>query len=600
MKKIMLGNEAIAWGLMHANVDVVSGYPGTPSSEILKNFQGITEQAGLDVFAEWSANEKIGFEVAYAAAISNKRTCATMKQVGLNVASDALMSAAYIGVKGAMVLVSADDPGFHSSQTEQDSRAFAKYAQIPVFDPTDPQDAYKLTKAAVELSDKFEAIVMLRPVTRVCHSRQVVTMDDEVNFQPNKGKFKRDIGRWAAVPRGPRLGQAHALLEKNQAIAEYNWDNFIEPRTKELSGKGTLIVTSGTCHGFVLDTLDDINQKHDILKIDMPYPLPIEKMLSWMDQYDQVLVIEEPHPVIEEQLRSPKIKGKLTKDVYNIDEVTSDRVLDALRSVGLYQGENIYAAEEYQGEIPGRVPQLCPGCPHRDIFYAAKKVFKKRAVFPSDIGCYTLGLNQKAIDSILCMGASISMASGLSIAEPGKVVVASIGDSTFMHSGVSALLSAVYNKSRFILMILDNSTTAMTGRQPTMEKHPDIDIKKLVEGMGIKPLEYVYDKDLNKSISFLEEVKAAYEQNHDGPTVAVIREFCVLDKPMALKHLPGIFATTDVEQCDSCDRCLTEYRCPPFYTNADGKVEIDPILCVGCGACLDVICHTDTFIPTDG
>ena len=596
MKQIILGNEAIAWGLIHANVDVVSGYPGTPSSEILKTYQLIRDKHGIDAFAEWASNEKVGFEVAYAASISGKKSAATMKQVGVNVASDAIYSAAYIGNKGAMLLIAADDPGFHSSQTEQDSRVFAKTAQLPVLDPCDPQDAYDLTKAGVELSEKFEITTILRPVTRVCHSRQGVIMDDEINFQPNVGKFKRDIPRWAAVPRGPRLGQGYELLEKVEAMKDYNWETFIEPRLKDQKGTDLLILTSGTCYGYIQEALDDLDLDIDVLKLDMPYPLPEAKMKKMMDGYKEVLVIEETKPLIEEQLLTPKVKGKLSGDVFVIDEVTNERVLLALQSIGAYKGDNIYASESYTGEIPNRVPQLCPGCPHRDVFYAAKKVFKKRAVYPSDIGCYTLGLNQQAIDSILCMGASVSMAAGFSIAEPTKTVVASIGDSTFLHSGVAPLMTAVYNKNRFILMILDNSTTAMTGRQPTLEDHPDIDIKKVCEGIGLNVLEYEYSNDLNKSIEFMEELKTAYEANQNGPTVAVIREFCVLKKD-DFQRLPGQFAISDLDACDSCNRCMTEYKCPPFYTNEDGKVDIDPTLCVGCCACLDVICHTDTFVP---
>ena len=595
MKKIILGNEAIAWGLYHAHVDILSGYPGTPSSEILKSFQEITKTEKAEVFAEWSSNEKVGFEVAYAAAISGKRTAATMKQVGLNVASDPLFSSAYIGIKGGMLLISADDPGFHSSQTEQDSRGLAKMAQIPVFDPSDPQDAYDLTKKGVELSEKFECVTMLRPVTRVCHARQGVELEKEFKFTPNTGKFKRDISRWAAVPRVPRLRQGYELEQKNREIAEYNWTEFILPKTKKLHGQNLLLITSGTCYGFAKEAREDLEMDYDILKLDLPYPLPNEKIQSWMVKYKQVLIIEETTPVIEEQIRTSQVKGKRTGDVFTIDEVTNEKVLLALQSVGAYQGKNIYEAENYQGELSTRVPQLCPGCPHRDIYYAAKKVFKKRAVYPSDIGCYTLGLNQKAIDSILCMGASVSMAAGFSIAEPGKTVVASIGDSTFLHSGVAPLLSAVYNKNRFILLILDNSITAMTGRQPTLESSPEIDIKKLVEAMGVKVLEYDYSFDLNDSINFMEELKKSYEENQKGPTVAVIREFCVLHKPDAEVKLPGQFAVADLDLCDSCNRCLTEFGCPPFFTNRDGKVDIDPTLCIGCGVCLNVICHTDSF-----
>ena len=247
MKQTLMGNDAIAWGLIHANVDMVSGYPGTPSSEILTVVQQIKKKLNLDVYAEWGTNEKVGFEVAYAGAIAGKRTCATMKQVGLNVASDALMSAAYIGNLGGMLLIAADDPGFHSSQTEQDSRVFAKFARIPVLDPATPQDAYDLTKYGVELSEKFQIPVMLRPVMRVCHAREIIEMDEETNFKPNKGEFKRDVPRWGAVPRKDRFPQGKEQLNRIEVIKEYNWTHLLKKEFDKCDGKNSvLIITSGT------------------------------------------------------------------------------------------------------------------------------------------------------------------------------------------------------------------------------------------------------------------------------------------------------------------------------------------------------------------
>ncbi len=598
MKQTLMGNEAIAWGIVHSNIQMVSGYPGTPSSEILKTVQKIKDDLNLDLYAQWATNEKVGFEVAYAGAISGQRSCATMKQVGLNVASDALMSASYIGNKGAMVLISADDPGFHSSQTEQDSRVFAKFARIPVLDPSTPQDAYDFVKLAADISELFETIVMLRPVMRVSHAREIIQMDDNTDFKKTENRFERDVKRWAAVPRTGRLAQGYEQLQRIEKIASYNWEKFLKPEFKNLQGGKLLILTSGTADGFVRETLDDLGLSADIVKVIMPYPLPTKEIKNSIKNYDKVLVMEETYPCIEEQIASHKIYGKNTNTVHKIDEVTKERVLKALQNIGFYKDKNIYEAPkiDFGFEVPARPPALCPGCPHRDIYYSIMKVFKKKkSIYPSDIGCYTLGLAQGAIDSILCMGASVSMASGFSIANPDKTVVASIGDGTFFHSGIPPLLNAIYQNHKFILVILDNSTIAMTGRQATPERfHQAIDIKKIVEGMGIECLEHQYSYQMDQNIEFFKKVKKKYEQNKT-PTVVVVRQFCILDNPRAKEFVPNIFAKVDEEKCVACDQCTTVYKCPPMHYNENGKIEIDPFLCAGCAGCLEVICPTDAF-----
>ncbi|NPA73532.1 MAG: indolepyruvate oxidoreductase [Epsilonproteobacteria bacterium] len=599
MKQTLMGNEAIAWGIVHANIQMVSGYPGTPSSEILKTVQKIKNDLDLDIYAEWATNEKVGFEVAYAGAISGQRSCATMKQVGLNVASDALMSASYIGNKGAMLLVCADDPGFHSSQTEQDSRVFAKFARIPVLDPSTPQDAYDFVKLGVEISELFETTVMLRPVMRVSHAREIIQMDSETNYhKTERNKFKREISRWAAVPRAGRLAQGYDQLERVEKIAQFNWEKFLKPQFDNLKGGKLLILTSGTADGFVKETLDDLGLNIDVVKVIMPYPLPVKKLKEAFQKYDKVIVFEEPYPCIEEQIAGEKVYGKNTDTVHKIDEMSKENVLKALQNIGAYEGKNIYEAPKIDlgFEVPARPPALCPGCPHRDIYYSIMKVFKKsKSIYPSDIGCYTLALAQGAIDTVLCMGASVSMASGLSIANPDKTVVATIGDGTFFHSGIPPLLNAIYQSHKFILVILDNSTVAMTGRQITPERfHQAIDIKKIVEGCGIECLEHNYSHEMHENIEFFKEVKKKYEQN-DHPTVVVVRQFCILDNPRAKEFVPGIYAKVDEDKCVACDQCTTVYKCPPMHYNEKGKIEIDPFLCAGCGGCLEVICPTDAF-----
>ena len=590
----LMGNEAIAIGLIDSDINVVSGYPGTPSSEILTSYKNFAKSKKIDVYANWATNEKVGFEVAYAASISGVNSAVTMKQVGLNVASDALMSAAFIGNKGAFIIVVADDPGFNSSQTEQDTREFARFARVPVLDPSTPNEAYKFTKLSKEISLQFETPVILRSVMRVSHSREIVELENK-NFQKQKGKFERNISRWAAVPREGRLKQAYEQLERIEKIKEYNYENLIKPKLKELKKTKHLIISSGAAYGFVKETLNDLGLDIDVLKIDMPYPLP--DMSKIIEPYEKVLVIEETYPVIEEEIRSEKVLGKMNGYVHKIDEMSKEKALKAFKKAGFYNGENIYKPIFNAPEIEKRKPNLCPGCPHRDIFFAIKKIFRpKKSIYPSDIGCYTLGINQEAIDTVLCMGASISMAHGFSIANPDKTVVATIGDSTFYHSGVAPLINAVYQKAKFILVILDNSTVAMTGRQNTPERaNPEVDLKKVVKGCGAEVMEYFYEPDINKTIEFFKKVKEKYAQI-DKPLVVVSRQFCVLDKEKAEENLAGKFAMVDEDKCVACDICTTQFVCPPMSYNERGKIEIDPLLCIGCGVCISGVCPTDAFI----
>ncbi len=590
----LMGNEAIAWGLIDNDINVISGYPGTPSSEILTTYANIAKTKNLDIYAKWATNEKVGFEVAYAASISGVDSAVTMKQVGLNVASDALMSAAFIGNKGAFIIIVADDPGFNSSQTEQDTREFARFARVPVIDPSSPKEAYEFVNLAKKLSKNFEIPVILRSVMRVSHSREIVNIKNK-NFKKQIGNFERNISRWAAVPRKGRLQQAYQLFEKIEKLKEYNLKYLIEPKLKKLKKTKNLIISSGAAYGYVKETLEDLNLDIDVLKIDMPYPLP--NMNNIISSYEKVLVIEETYPVIEEEIRSEKVLGKMNNIVHQIDEINKEKVLNALKKAGFYEGENIYQPIFESPMIEKRKPNLCPGCPHRDIFFAIKKVFRpKKSIYPSDIGCYTLGINQEAIDTVLCMGASVSMAHGFAITNSNKTVIATIGDSTFYHSGVAPLINAVYQKVKFILVILDNSTVAMTGRQDTPERvNPEVDLKKVVSGCGAEVMEYFYEPDINKTINFFKKVKEKFNEI-EKPLVVISRQFCVLDKEKAKENLLGIFASVDEEKCVACDVCTTQFVCPPMAYNEKGKIEIDPLLCVGCGVCISGVCPTDAFI----
>ncbi|PLY06665.1 MAG: indolepyruvate oxidoreductase [Arcobacter sp.] len=597
MKQTLMGNDAIALGIIHSDIDLISGYPGTPSSEILGNVNKLKYQLDLDLYAQWGTNEKVGFEVAYAGAIAGRRSAVTMKQVGLNVASDALMSASYIGNLAPFVLIVADDPGFHSSQTEQDSRIFAKFAKIPVFDPATPQDAYDFVKLAADVSEKFQTPTMLRPVMRVCHARQIVEVKENHDFKPTKGEFKRDIKRWAAVPRAGRIIQGYYQIERINAIKEYNWLNLIKPEFDKCIGGKLLILTSGTGDGFTREALEDLGVKADVVKFKMPYPLPEKEIKAQFANYEQILVVEEPMACIEEQILCDKVHGKIDGTMNIIDEMQKVYIQTALTKLGIYKGEDLYPVIPFKDEVAARPPNLCPGCPHRDIYYSITKVFKKKkSIYPSDIGCYTLAINQEAIDTVLCMGASVSMASGFSIADPDKYIVATIGDSTFFHGGIPPLINAVYQKHKFMLVVLDNSVVAMTGRQkPPQRQNKEVDILKIAEGCGAETYEYIYSNDLNNSINFFKEMKKKYDEA-SGPIVVVVREFCVLDKDVVGDHIPNDFATVTPEDCVACDQCTTVYKCPPMAYNDDGVVEIDPFLCIGCGACLNVVCPTEAFV----
>ncbi|WP_456395177.1 thiamine pyrophosphate-dependent enzyme [Desulfurobacterium sp.] len=591
MKKALLGNEAVAYGLLIANVDVMAAYPGTPSSEILETYQKLIKKFNLPAIAEWSTNEKVAFETAYAAAITGKRAACGMKMVGLNVASDSLMSSAYIGNKGGFLVISADDPGFHSSQTEQDSRYFAKFARIPALDPTDPQDGLKLTILGVEISEKFEIPVLLRPVLRVCHGRQIVDIPD-FKFKGRKGNFERDIERWAAVPRVPRLKQGISLLAKLKKIEKFNYESLIKPQLKKLKNTRNLIIASGTSYGFALEVIEDNNLDIDIIKIDMPTPLPVNLLKEVLSNYEQVIVFEETYPLIEEQIAPiANVKGKLTGDVFDIDEVTHGRIAEGLINTGILN-KNIYTGKTFDDVPPPRKPTLCPGCPHRTVFYAIKKVFGNNTIYPSDIGCYTLGLNQKAVDTILCMGASAGLAGGFSISDKTKPIVATIGDSTFLHSGIHPLINSIANKHKYILVILDNSTVAMTGLQPTPERTGGVSIERVVEGCGVKPFVLEYDGKVETTVNFFNKVKETYK-NSDTPVVAIVKEFCTFDKENA--KLPGKFASVDPQKCTGCGYCMDTFGCPSFKWE-DGKVVINKYFCVGCGVCLSGICPFNAFV----
>jgi indolepyruvate ferredoxin oxidoreductase alpha subunit len=592
-RRLLLGNEAIARGLVENGCGIATFYPGTPASEILAAVAFFQNENDISMHTQWAVNEKIAFEIAYAGCQTGLRTAVSMKQVGLNVASDPLMSAAYMGVKGGFIVVSADDPGPHSSQTEQDSRLMAMMAKIPVLDPDSPRQAKEMIALAYAMSEQYNTPVMLRPTTRVCHARQDVGLAD-ISQDKNEVNFEKDPTRWAATPKF-RYNLHKQLEEKLALVAKHGPTEPIRHNPDASAHKA--IVSSGVAAAHTAEVLKELNlwEQFPFYQVLQPFPLHSGFMTHLIDAYDEILVIEETMGVIEMQLADRnRIKGKISNDVPRVGELYPEHIQDIVsRFAGL---------PEAKLEIPfatGRRPTLCAGCPHRASFFAIKKAVKK-GIYTSDIGCYTLGLNLGAVDTVLCMGAAISQACGFYHAykneEKRPDIIATIGDSTFFHAGVPALIDAVVQKVKFVLVILDNRTTAMTGSQPTPasgrgacgEPLEALDIEALVRGCGVK-----YCKEANpyevKDFTALVKEATAYSREN-GPAVIISRYPCVID--LARKGETGEIIPVDITaDCDGCGYCIKQFECPAllYHENEDEKyVTIDRILCTDCGVCLNV------------
>lgn len=634
LQEVMLGNEAIGRGLVEAGCHVVTSYPGTPSSEILPAVIHFKNALGLDTYVEWSTNEKIAMEVALAASWAGKRAAVAMKQVGLNVASDPLLSAAYTGVVGGFVVIAADDPGPHSSQTEQDTRLFALFAKVPVLDPSSPREAKAMVKAAFELSEKHRTPVILRPAIRVCHAKQNVLFDP-VEPVKRKAAFKKEPARWAATP-GARLALHKELNGKLAQIeAEFETSPFnleigdwrlrtrigdptnLEWPISNLQSLGLGIIAAGVCYLTVVEILEEagLAERVSVLKIGTPYPLPRRLVADFMAAHERVLVLEEPDAAIEFQIADRRnVLGRLDGTVPQAGELTPDVIFHVLGNVISEAGiANLTPAwdDELAGVMQGlgltvRKPRLCPGCPHRSAFFAMKRTFPS-AVFPSDIGCYTLGLNLRAVDTVLDMGAAITIATGLYQAyrldNVDQPILASIGDSTFLHSGIPALANAVHTNARFILVILDNSTTAMTGFQPTAQDSvladhqtgQQVSIEALVRACGVRFVEGIDPYQIDEMKGLLQRAQAYTRSPEGGVAVIIARRPCVLYDPTPVSENP--VKVEILEECDGCKYCLAAFECPALVLNpAIKKVEIDRRVCVDCGQCVDS-CYKGLIVP---
>ena len=593
-QRLLIGNEALARGLVENGCTLAASYPGTPASEILAAVAAFAQETGAPLHAEWSVNEKVAYEVALGHSYTGGRAAVAMKQVGLNVASDPFLRSAYLGVKGGLLVIAADDPGPHSSQTEQDSRFFALFAKVPVFDPSSPREAKDMVGQAYELSEKYELPVMLRPTTRVCHARQNVPL-----YPPRKldrpPHFDKNPSRWCATPQF--LTALHRLLnDKIDQIARLK--EFAPLLTAgDGSFPGTCVIASGVAFAHTWDLLADLGLlgQIDYYQVTLPYPLHQDFVRRLSLDYSRVLVIEETYPVIEMQLAHPHVQGKRSKAVPGAGELTPEVIRTILeRFLNL---PHKHAPVGLAGG--GTRPTLCAGCGHRAAFYAIRQTFPD-GIFPSDIGCYTLGLNLNAVDTVHCMGAGISQAAGFYhayAAGGGEVpaIVATIGDSTFFHAGVPGLINAVFNKARFILVILDNATTAMTGHQPTPEKgltatgepgRPVL-IADLVKACGVRFFQECDPYDLATFMALLQEAHQYCRRADGGVAVLIARHPCLLDREAWRSQASYAMAVT--ENCIGCRHCLDDFECPGLiFDEVTDQVDIDPGRCVGCGVCVQV------------
>ena len=574
MKKLMIGNQAVAEGLHDGGLGVVSSYPGTPSTEITEFLSKFD-----DIHSEWAPNEKVACEVAFGSSLAGARSACAMKHVGLNVAADPLFTLSYTGVNGGLVICVADDPAMHSSQNEQDSRHYAMASKVPMLEPADSMEAYTFAKNAFELSEKFDTPVLLRMCTRIAHSQSIVETSERVpatlkDYEKNPAKYIMAPAN--AIKRHPLVEERTLKLQEFAENCEYN---VVEMNSDEIG-----IITSGCSYQYVKEVMGD---SASILKIGMSYPLPVKLIKDFASKVKTLYVIEELDPFIENHVKALGIDC-IGKEKFSIlGEFSQNTIAKAF-------DKELPESVSADSFIPNRPPMMCAGCPHRGLFYTLSK---NKITALGDIGCYTLGsappLN--ALDSTLCMGASISGLHGFNLArgsEAEKKSVAVIGDSTFMHSGMTGLVNVAYNATNSTVIIVDNSITGMTGHQqnPTTgynikgDPAAKVDLESLCKALGINRVRVVDPYDLKACDTAVKEELAAEE-----PSVIISRRPCVLLKSVKLEAP----LTVDNDKCRSCKRCMT-LGCPAISMK-DGKAKVDATLCVGCGVCKQ-LCAFDAIV----
>lgn len=572
----LLGNEAIARGCLESPVDFVSGYPGTPSSEVIDILRELPER---DFYVEWSVNEKVALENALAASWCGLRALCTMKHVGLNVAADPLMTSAYTGVTGGLVIMSADDPFAHSSQNEQDSRCYALFSRVPCLDPSTIQEAHDMVRDAFSLSEEFALPVIFRPTTRICHSKGDTVVGDPVPGG-RKGEFHKNPQQYVVIPAHTRL--LHRKLNQKQPKIK---KALVEKGYNRATVRGKVaVVASGIASAYVQEVIPaDVS----FMQVGA-YPIDEEWLSEFVRVHERVLVVEELHPVVEEAVRQVAgcvaVHGKKDGMVPYEGELSTVMVADIMQACGITPTRTFLPATPAAG-IPPRPPILCAGCMHRPVFYAIRKVFKD-GIFPSDIGCYTLGLQLGAVDTTICMGASITVGSGIAHSGEERDVVATIGDSTFLHTGFQGLLNAVYNGAKMLLVILDNRITAMTGHQPNPTSgetacgvpSPPVSLEAICRACGVSYVETVDPYDLVSLTAVLKEAR-----ERPGVKVVIARQPCVITARRAGIRRSRV--QVDAETCTACGLCI-RFGCPAIEKVGEKAFVND--LCSGCGVCIQI------------
>ncbi|BCS54000.1 indolepyruvate ferredoxin oxidoreductase subunit alpha [Geobacter sp. SVR] len=579
MKEILSGNEAIARGAYEAGCRVACAYPGTPSTEILENTINYKE-----INSSWAPNEKVALEVAIGASFGGGRALCTMKHVGVNVAADPLFTLSYTGVNGGLVLVTADDPEMHSSQNEQDNRNYAKFAKVPMLEPSDSEECLQFTRLAFELSEQYDTPVMLRTTTRISHSKSVVELAEPVTGLPQP-QLVRNAAKLVMLPGNARV--RHPLVEERMSkLAEAGASMAIN--RLELRDTSIGIITSGACYQYVREVFPEAST----LKLGMVHPLPQTLIRDFASRVERLFVVEELDPFIEDQVKAMglAITGKEILPICG--ELTPERIQKAFAAAGI-QGAIVASSSTAEpAKLPPRPPNMCPGCPHRGVFYTLNQL---KAYVTGDIGCYTLGFMPplSAMDTCVCMGASVGMATGVTkvvSSEEQKKVVAVIGDSTFLHTGINGLMDMVYNQSPATLIILDNRITAMTGRQDnpasgfTLMDDPThrVDLPLLCKAVGVQHIRLIDPFDLEQTRKVIQE-----EMNRPEPSVIITDKPCVLIKREGVFE-KGIVLEVDEEGCVGCRACL-KIGCPAIEWRPGegqrGKAYIEPLLCTGCDVC---------------
>lgn len=597
MKKLLTGNEAIARGAWEAGVNLVSGYPGTPSTEILENISKLYKN---DVYCEWAPNEKVGFETAVGASSAGARAMTTMKHVGLNVAADPLMTFAYIGAMGGFVAVVADDPGMNSSQNEQDTRRFARFAKVPVIEPSDANEALSYTKRAFEISEEFGTPVILRSTTVMSHSRSLAETGERVE-SGRKIAFEKNPPRHVPIPAWARPMRValEARLEKLSHAASQSPLNRIERKSDKLG-----IITSGVTYHYVREVFPEAS----ILKLGWSFPYPDELLRRFAASCERLLAVEELEDFIEERVKVLGIKcdGKRLsseKLVPAIGELNVDVLRQVRRKLEAFDWFPFERTETARPTptahnglpvLPPRPPVLCPGCPHRGVFYALGRF---DVVVTGDIGCYTLGVAPplSRLDTVTCMGAGVTMAHGMMKAGNDRPVVGVVGDSTFFHSGMTGLLDIAYNKGNATIIVLDNRTTAMTGHQEnpgtgrtiTGQETFEANIAQIGHALGIKNVVEIQPRRLEETVAVLREAIHSPQ-----PWLIISKEPC----PLAVRVMPGLPLKVNQEKCRKCKLCL-KLGCPGLELDGD-QVRVNTILCAGCHLCQQ-ICPAKAFEQTE-